>query len=307
MQTKFNYSEMKRKAGSEAFKEAHEKEKAKAQDAVDSALYSDPRKKQQSQPPDPDSIIKQEASVVAEPADTSFDNKKHTSLSTRSDISSDVNAFRLSDVDIDAIPVYEPETSTDDRQINEKRDSYKRNNTDVSLRNEEDINRSPKRAVKKSVSNADIPMSVIKRFPSDLAKHIKSLFPAATTMDEALTAYVYIKEGEPPDIPVPSNIQAIIDSYVGDVVTPKDVQEELMKELLRIREMNNKTMRKLNSIELAISYELFDRFGFRKASALTPGELNFLEAGISDLIKQLEKQAELKQTRDTQKSGRPIK
>ena len=38
---KFNYSEMKRKTAGERFKEQHEKEKQKAQDEVNSIIYSD--------------------------------------------------------------------------------------------------------------------------------------------------------------------------------------------------------------------------------------------------------------------------
>ena len=123
----------------------------------------------------------------------------------------------------------------------------------------------------------DISMSTVREFPTELAQRIKKLFPAARTMGEALAAYVYLKEGEPEDIRISSEIASVAKSYIGDTVTPKDVQEELMKELLRMREMNNKAMRKLNSIELGVSYALFDRLGFRKLETLSPGQLNFLE------------------------------
>jgi hypothetical protein len=165
-----------------------------------------------------------------------------------------------------------------------------------------------KPAKKSAATDGDtIPMSVLKKFPSGLAYHIKSLFPEARTMDEAVAAYVYLKEGEPSDIQVPYEIKKLAKGYIGDSVTPKDVQDELMKEIYKLREYNTKFMKKLNSVELAVSYALFDRLGFRKANALTPGELNFLEAGISDLVKQLEKQSEIKQNRDSQRQGRPIK
>lgn len=170
-------------------------------------------------------------------------------------------------------------------------------------------NRLKSKSVNKDQSaNMDaIPMSTLKKFPSGLAYHIKSLFPEARTMDEAVAAYVYLKEGEPDDIQVPNEVKDVAKSYIGSSVTPKDVQDELMKEMRKLREFNTRFMKKLNSVELGVAYAIFDRFGFRKANALTPAELNFLEAGIADLVKQLEKQSEIKQNRDAQKAGRPIK
>jgi hypothetical protein len=169
-------------------------------------------------------------------------------------------------------------------------------------------NRPKSKSVKKQTNASDeVQMSTLKKFPSELAYHIKSLFPEARTMDDAVAAYVYLKEGEPDDIRVPYEIKKLVKCYIGDSVTPKDVQDEIMKELYKIREYNTRFMKKLNSVELGVTYTLFDRLGFRKANALSPSELNFLEAGIADLLKQLEKQSEIKQNRDSQRSGRPIK
>lgn len=302
---KFSYSEMKRKFGNGHQEDAHEEKSPDKQTAQEE--ISDNEVKESVI----DSSSDQTASDVqseSKSEDTVQKNEEKDVQSIRLSVNSDIDAFKHSALDVDNIAVYEPDSDDSDVQMNESYDNRKQEISENSHQ-EDTADKSSKKKIRKSVSNSDVAMSVIKKFPSDLARHIKSLFPAANTMDEALTAYVYMKEGEPPDILVPDNIQTIIDSYIGDVVTPKDVQEELMKELLKIREMNNKTMRKLNSIELAIAYELFDRAGFRKEpiSALSPGELNFLGAGVSDLIKQLEKQAELKQNRDNQRAGRPIK
>lgn len=302
---KFSYSEMKRKFGNGHQEDAYEETSSDKQ-TVQGEISDNETKESVI-----DSSSEQATSDVqseSKSEDAVQKNEKKEVQSIRSPVNSDIDAFKSSALDVDNIAVYEPDPDGSDIQINESYDNRKQEVSE-NLQQEDAATKSSKKRVKKSVSNSDVAMSVIKKFPSDLARHIKSLFPTATTMDEALTAYVYMKEGEPPDILVPDNIQTIIASYIGDIVTPKDVQEELMKELLKIREMNNKTMRKLNSIELAIAYELFDRAGFRKEpiSALSPGELNFLGAGISDLIKQLEKQAELKQNRDNQRAGRPIK
>ena len=316
---KFNYSEMKRKTAGERFKEQHEKEKQKAQDEVNSIIYSDASTRAyvegsgtsgKDSVADAEKAIKDELDEVDQKkqseSQVSDSDKKITLDSYESehsynDTMSDDSDFKSSSFSEGDVPVYEP----DEEGVH---------SNDIHVKETFDYNPSPQVKVPADRTRAaqakdkgDISMSTVREFPTELAQRIKKLFPAARTMGEALAAYVYLKEGEPEDIRISSEIASVAKSYIGDTVTPKDVQEELMKELLRMREMNNKAMRKLNSIELGVSYALFDRLGFRKLETLSPGQLNFLETGIADLIQQLEKQSELKQNRDLQKSGRPIR
>ena len=148
--------------------------------------------------------------------------------------------------------------------------------------------------------------SVLKKFPTDLALHIQSMFPDANNMNDAVAAYVYLKEGKPDDMNVPDNIKDIAESYIGETVTAKDVQNELEKQLMQLQIHDRLQNKKLESIELALAYILFDRIGFRKKQQDSPGTIDFLESGVADLINRLETQSELKSSRDKQRNGRPI-
>lgn len=156
-------------------------------------------------------------------------------------------------------------------------------------------------------SEEEFPISHIKKFPRDLAQRIKTLFPAARTIDEALAAYVYLKEGKPAEIPMTERLFEVMDSYSGEVITVKDAQDELVKEILQLKVHDRLLAQKLETIELAVAYSLFDRIGFRKNDQNSPGTIDFLEQGVGDMITRLEQQSKLNQMRNNAKNGRPIR
>lgn len=153
----------------------------------------------------------------------------------------------------------------------------------------------------------DVPTSHLKKFPTDLAMRAKMLFPEATTMDEAVAAYMYLKEGKPSDLNVPERVKVVADTYIGETVTVKDAQDELTKELVQLKAYDRAISQKLETLELAVVYALFDHIGFRKTDQSSPGTIDFLEQGVIDMINRLEKQSHVKQMRDAQRNGRPIK
>lgn len=149
--------------------------------------------------------------------------------------------------------------------------------------------------------------SHLKEFPTDLANRAKMLFPEATTMNDAVAAYMYLKEGKPSDLDIPEHIKNIADTYIGETVTVKDAQDELIKEMVQLKAYDRAIAQKLETLELAIVYALFDHIGFRRNDQSSPGTVDFLEQGVTDLINRLEKQSQVKQMRDAQRNGRPIR
>ena len=153
----------------------------------------------------------------------------------------------------------------------------------------------------------EIPMSHLKKFPTDLALRAKMLFPEATTMDEAVAAYIYFKEGKPGDLNVPDRIKEVAECFIGESVSVQDAQDEILKELMQLKMHDRAINQNLETLKLAVIYTLFDHIGFRKNEQTSPGAVDFLEQGVSDMLNRLEKQSKLKQTRDAQRNGRPIK
>ena len=81
----------------------------------------------------------------------------------------------------------------------------------------------------------------------------------------------------------------------------------MTKELVQLKAYDRAISQKLETLELAVVYALFDHIGFRKTDQSSPGTIDFLEQGVIDMINRLEKQSHVKQMRDAQRNGRPIK
>lgn len=158
-----------------------------------------------------------------------------------------------------------------------------------------------KRAKSKSVSSSEVKMSSLRDIPTELAKLVQSKFDAglnAIPMNVAVAAYIYIKENYPEDIIIPDKVADILTRYNDESATVSDLQSLMKQEMTNLhkqnnelREENRRLTEKLDTIETAVLYLIFDGAGFRKKEQLSPGEVDFLEMGMDELRTRLNKQA----------------
>lgn len=141
---------------------------------------------------------------------------------------------------------------------------------------------------KKNKSDDDGVMSHLRNIPQQLVQRTRYLFPAARNNDESVSAYIYFKEGCPVDLDVSDRIKEVAASYIGGVVTNEDVQDNLIKEISRIKSNDRLLMQKIDAIEMGIVYSLFDRLGFRKGDTRSLNDINFAEKGMRELLENLE-------------------
>ncbi|MBO5435624.1 hypothetical protein J6A31_07510 [bacterium] len=267
------------------------------------------------------SVVSEDKSVIEKPA---IQSQIHYSRDNEADIENFVSHLHSHDesdavsVEVEVIDPVAPASDADvaayqsavygsvsdeERQANE---AALRAQTQKS--NHRNAVRAPSRQIYGKTKDSDeIPMSHLRKFPTELALLAKQMFPDATNMDDAVAAYIYYKEGRPSDIAVPDRIKIIAEHYVGETTTPADVQDALSKRLAQMDGHNKVMARKLDVIELAVAYALFDHIGFRRKDQTSPSSVDFLEQGMSDLISQLERQSDLQQSRIAQKNGRPIR
>lgn len=167
----------------------------------------------------------------------------------------------------------------------------------------------PVRKAGKSAGNEPVKMSNIRSFPRDLAIYVKNMFGGhATTMDEAIAAYIYLKEGCPQDIPVPDHIKDLVHHFTGDNVTNSDLQYTINKELRDLKKLNRILVQKLSDIMLGVVYGIHQQMGFStRDPALTSGEVDFLESSVTDMRKRLENQSRQQQMREEHSKNRPIR
>lgn len=164
--------------------------------------------------------------------------------------------------------VYPAQDKSCDKEDDE---SSKQTKTDTSARQESYVSKSRVRGV-----------------PTTLIKRIQQQFSSGPNQDDAITAYIYLKEGCPADMDVPDNIKEVAKSYCGEVVSNEDIQADFREELNKIKNNDKQLMQKINAIEIAVAYAIFDRLGFRKGNITSESQINFTEAGMHELLANLE-------------------
>ena len=157
---------------------------------------------------------------------------------------------------------------------------------------------------KKKSDGDDCARSRVRGVPTALIKRVQQQFSSGPNQDDAIAAYIYLKEGCPVDVDVPDNIKEVAKSYCGEVVSNEDIQADFMEELNKIKNNDKQLMQKINAIEIAVAYAIFDRLGFRKGDITSESQINFTEAGMHELLDNLEVSSINYQTRLKKSEGR---
>lgn len=249
---------------------------------------------------------------------------------------SDLESFKndINDVSSEAVPVTAADIMPVSRQADTSDNSGAANddddNNDDTVANDETDDREQEPAyqrpavynkphksdvpkakrVKSSDGNSEkVGTSHLRAVPSVLVQRVRAMFPAAANNDDAIAAYIYIKEGSPDSMPLPDSVFDAAESYTGDTVTNSDLQDSILSEMLKLKKSNSIMMQKLQAVEMALAWNIFDRTGFNRDSYKDKAikDMKFDVQGVSDMINQLESQSDLRTTREAYKKNRPLR
>ena len=146
----------------------------------------------------------------------------------------------------------------------------------------------------------------IKNFPKAMVNRMKNMFPTANNQNDPIIAYIYLKEGQPPDMPVSDAVKALAASYSGEKVSARDIQLMVEKDLLQVDNRIRDMMKIVQAIELGVAYDICKAAGLTRYDADDPGTVDFLEKNVLDLFARLERQSQTKVSKDNDKEGRDI-
>ena len=153
----------------------------------------------------------------------------------------------------------------------------------------------------------DNTVTQIRDFPNSVLNVVTREFPDAKSKRSALAAYVIVHSSEPVDLnDVPDDVRELISKYDGSD-NSQMIAEQLDTILRHILTLMSVVSTFQVKSELADAYLLFDRLGFRREGAPSPGKANLLEAGMTDMIERLRTQAKTFQKDENIRKGRPIK
>lgn len=168
-------------------------------------------------------------------------------------------------------------------------------------------NRHGSQGAGKKQTAPDNTVTQIRDFPNSVLNVVTREFPDAKSKRSALAAYVIVHSSESVDLSdVPDDVRELISKYNG-TDNSRMIAEQLDTILRHILTLMSVVSTFQVKSELADAYLLFDRLGFRREGAPSPGKANLLEAGMTDMIERLRTQAKTLQKDENIRKGRPIR
>lgn len=139
-----------------------------------------------------------------------------------------------------------------------------------------------------------------KGITDDAMRYVRLCFKDEAKYADLLSAYVYVTSQKAID--VPPDVKELAKSW-NSKVTPDMLSQ-------RIKDLENqlKSMTHLiRELELALSYLVFDKVGFRKRSPGSPSQIDFIEDGVREVIGCLRTQTNRLEQKEDREMGRPIR
>lgn len=159
------------------------------------------------------------------------------------------------------------------------------------------------------VDKNDIPKAYLRNFPKAFVDKVREYFPAATSNDDAVAAYIYIKEGYPADWTITAGIKQAVDSYIGEVdMTARDLHDDFSKEITRLIGNDRIMLSKIQSLEWAIGYLI----GLQNEWVNPPagGEIDkiaFTQPGVKRILNKLEMDSDKQAVSDRERNMRALR
>lgn len=140
----------------------------------------------------------------------------------------------------------------------------------------------------------------IRNIPNSVVAETRRLFPQATNNTDAVTAYIAYQAGIKEGL-TPTQLELLENVQVEDPIAE---QRDRISHIERILATLVNMMREL---EIASSYMIFDRLGFRRENPNSPRQTNINEPGMTDMIERIREISQQMRRQENIKKGRPIK
>lgn len=140
----------------------------------------------------------------------------------------------------------------------------------------------------------------LRNVPNSLVAETRRLFPQANNNTDAVAAYIAYQAGIKEGL-TPMQLELLDNVQVEDPIAE---QRDRINHIERILATLVNMMREL---EIASSYMIFDRLGFRRENPNSPRQTNINEPGMTDMIERIREISQQMRRQENIKKGRPIK
>ncbi len=181
-------------------------------------------------------------------------------------------------------------------------EEIKEKDIDIDVKQEKQIEKEDTREQTRSKKSSSVETCQIRNFPKSLMKMIKQTFPDEPHT-KAVAAFVYANRDMELEIDysdIPKDVIELANS-IDKFKKISDTEKNIKRINDGIRQLNEAS----DDLKLALSYLVYDRSGFRISVPQRPSEIDFLEPGVQEVTKKIEKTSDLIRKEKKYQEGRP--
>lgn len=158
----------------------------------------------------------------------------------------------------------------------------------------------PKRKSKVKSRRIKAEVVYLRDMPKSLVNEARRIFPAANNNTDAVAAYVAYKSGVTNGL----NEAQLELLNTTDVIDPIVEQNQ---RIARIERTITNMFSVMQELEMAMSYMIFDRLGFRRENPDAPRQANLNEPGMMEMIERVREVSKQMRKQESLRKGRPLR
>lgn len=140
----------------------------------------------------------------------------------------------------------------------------------------------------------------LRDMPKSIVGEARRIFPTAGNNTDAVAVYIAYKSGVRDGL-TDAQVELLDTTEVADPVVEQNQRLSHME-----RTMTN-MVSMMQELEMAVSYMIFDRLGFRRENPDAPRQANMNEPGMTEMIERVREMGRQMRQQENRRKGRPIR
>lgn len=140
----------------------------------------------------------------------------------------------------------------------------------------------------------------LRDMPKSVVGEARRIFPTASNNTDAVTAYIAYKSGVKDGL-TEAQIELLDTTEVADPIVEQN------KRIAHVERTMTNIFNMMQELEMAMSYMIFDRLGFRRENPDAPRQANMNEPGMTEMIERVREMSRQMRQQENRRKGRPLR
>lgn len=140
----------------------------------------------------------------------------------------------------------------------------------------------------------------LRDMPKSVVGEARRIFPTASNNTDAVTAYIAYKSGVKDGL-TDAQLELLDTTEVADPIVEQN------KRIAHVERTMTNIFNMMQELEMAVSYMIFDRLGFRRENPDVPRQANMNEPGMTEMIERVREMSRQMRQQENRRKGRPLR